>query len=75
LHHIISQPTSAQIIDFKVSEASQARLQTLLQRNRGVALTSDETAELDLYEQLDTLIGFFKIRAYAALNVYNRQMG
>ncbi len=62
-----NRPTSAQIINFKVSEASQSRLQTLLQKNREAALTAAETAEIDLYEQLDTLIGFLKIRAYAAL--------
>ncbi len=67
LDFLIDRPTSAQIINFKVSEASQSRLQTLLQKNREAALTAAETAEIDLYEQLDTLIGFLKIRAYAAL--------
>ncbi len=62
-----NRPTSAQIINFKVSEASQSRLQTLLQKNREAALTAAETVEIDLYEQLDTLIGFLKIRAYTAL--------
>lgn len=65
---LISQPTSEQIIGFKVSEASQSRLQTLLQKNRETALTPAETAELDLYEQLDTLMGLLKVRAYTALN-------
>lgn len=65
---LISQPTSEQIIGFKVSEASQSRLQTLLQKNRETALTPAETAELDLYEQLDTLMALLKVRAYTALN-------
>jgi hypothetical protein len=59
-----NRPTSAQIINFKVSEASQSRLQTLLQKSREADLTVAETAEIDLYEQLGTLIGFLKIRAY-----------
>lgn len=63
LDFLISQPTSEQIIGYKVSEASQSRLQTLLQKNRENALTPAETAELDLHEQLDELIGFLKIRA------------
>jgi hypothetical protein len=67
LDFLIDRPTSSQIISFKLSEASQSRLQTLLQKNREAALTAAETAEIDLYEQLDTLIGFLKIRAYAAL--------
>ncbi|MGG6240094.1 hypothetical protein ACQ4N7_15830 [Nodosilinea sp. AN01ver1] len=65
---LISQPTSEQIISFKVSEASQSRLQTLLQKNRETALSPAESAELDLYEQLDTLMGLLKVRAYTTLN-------
>jgi arsenate reductase-like glutaredoxin family protein len=67
LDFLIDRPTSAQIINFKVSEASQSRLQTLLKKNRTAALTTAETTEIELYEQLDTLIAFLKIRAYAAL--------
>jgi arsenate reductase-like glutaredoxin family protein len=67
LDFLIDRPTSAQIINFKVSEASQSRLQILLQKNREAALTAAETAEIDLYQQLDTLIGFLKIRAYTAI--------
>ena len=67
LDFLIDRPTSAQIINFKVSAASQSRLQTLLQKNCEIALTAAETAEIDLYQQLDTLIGFLKVRAYAAL--------
>lgn len=55
LDFLISQPTSEQIIGFKVSQLSQSRLKTLLQKNRETILTPAETAELDLYEQLDTL--------------------
>jgi hypothetical protein len=68
LDFLINQPTSEQIIGFKVSEASQSRLQTLLQKNRDAALSAAETVELDLYEQLDTLIGFLKVRAYTTFN-------
>ena len=67
LDFLIDRPTSAQIINFKVSAASQSRLQTLLQKNREVVLTAAETAEIDLYQQLNTLIGYLKIRAYATL--------
>jgi hypothetical protein len=67
LDFLSDRPTSAQIINFKVSAASQSRLQTLLEQNREATLTAAETAEIDLYQQLDTLIGFLKIRAYSAL--------
>lgn len=68
LDFLISQPTSEQIISFKVSETSQSRLRTLLHKNHEVALTPAETTELDLYEQLDTLMGLLKVRAYTTLN-------
>jgi hypothetical protein len=68
LDFLISRPTAEQIIDFKVSEYSQTYLQSLLQKNRETGLTPQESADLNLYEQLDTLMGFLKIRAYAALN-------
>ncbi len=66
LDFLIDQPTSAQIINFKGSEASQSRLQILLEKNREAALTAAETAEIDMCEQL---IGFLKIRAYSAFLV------
>lgn len=68
LDFLISQPTSEQILGFKVSEAAQGRLKTLLEKNREMVLTPAENTELDLYEQLDVLVGFLKIRAYTALN-------
>lgn len=64
LDFLISRPTSEQIVNFKVSESSQQRLKTLLQKNKENALTIAERAELDLHEQLDTLVGLLKIRAY-----------
>jgi hypothetical protein len=62
---LASRPTSEQIVDFKVSENSHNRLQQLLQKNREAALTATETTELDLYEQLNYLIGLLKVRAFA----------
>jgi hypothetical protein len=67
LDFLVSRPTPEQIVSFKISETSQNRLQTLLQKNRELALTDAEISELDLSEQLDNLMGFLKIRARAAL--------
>jgi hypothetical protein len=67
LDFLVSRPTPEQIVSFKISEASQNRLHILLQNNRELTLTNAETSELDLSEQLDTLMGFLKIRARAAL--------
>jgi hypothetical protein len=68
LDFLVSRPTAQQILEFKVSEQSQSRLQTLLQRNREAVLSSTETAELDLYEQLDNMMNLLKVRAYADRN-------
>ena len=67
LDFLISRPTSQEIIGFKVSEQSQTRLQTLLQKNRDAGLSLEEKSELDLYEQLDTLMGLLKARAFVTL--------
>lgn len=66
LDFLISRPTSQQIIGFKVSQQSQTRLQNLLQKNRDAALSPDEKMELDLYEQLDTLMGLLKAKAFVS---------
>ena len=65
---LVNRPTSEQIANFKVSERSQERLRELLQKNRDLNLISSEVAELNLYEQLDTLMTMMKVRAYAAIN-------
>jgi hypothetical protein len=66
---LVSRPTAQQILEFKVSEQSQNRLQTLLQKNREAVLNSAETAELDLYEQLDNMMSLLKVRVYADRNL------
>jgi hypothetical protein len=66
LDFLVSQPTSEQILGYKVSESAQLRLQTLLEKNRETVLSASETSELDLYEQLDSLMTMLKIRAYAS---------
>jgi len=67
LDFLIGRPTSQQIIGFRVSNQSQARLQSLLQKNRDAVLSPAETSELNLYEQLDTLMGLLKVKALKAL--------
>lgn len=67
LDFLIRRPTSQEIIDFKVSEQSQTRLQTLLQKNRDTGLSLEEKSELDRYEQLDNLIGLLKAKALVNL--------
>ena len=67
----INCSTSEQIATFKVSEQAQTRLRELLQKNSDTNLVSSEEAELNLYEQLDTLMSMMKIRAYATMQSAN----
>ena len=67
LDFLVTRPTSAQLLSFKVSEPSQIRLQELLRKNRDTSLNPSETAELNVYEQLDALMTLLKVRAYTAI--------
>ena len=64
-------PTPEQIAGFKVSPATQARLEELLDKNREDGLTDDEAAELDVYEQINFVLLLLKARARPALSSLN----
>ncbi len=68
LDFLIKRPTPQEIAAFKVSSQAQSRLQTLLEKNRFSTLTEAETAELDVYQQLEHLMILLKARAYAELS-------
>jgi len=63
---LASSPTPAQISAFKISPAAQARLEDLLDQNREDHLTADETAELDVYSQVNHILLLLKARARTA---------
>ena len=65
LDFLLMRPTLHDILACKVSEAAQARLRLLLDRNREEALSAPEEAELDIYEQLEHLMILLKARVYA----------
>jgi hypothetical protein len=65
LDFLLTRPTPHDILVFKVSDAAQARLRLLLDRNREEALSTTEKTELDLYEQLEHLMILLKAKAYA----------
>ena len=64
---LLSQPDPQAILEFKVSEETQARLNMLLNKNRSDQLSSVEVAELDLYEQLDQTMRMLKLQAFSIL--------
>ena len=68
LEFLLNRPTPEAIVAFKVSPAAQARIRTLLENNREATLNAAETAELDLYEQLELLMMLLKAKARTQLN-------
>ncbi len=61
-----SNPTTEQLIAFKISEVAQDRLEELLDKNREGELTAEEQAELDTYSHLNHLMIRLKARALPA---------
>jgi hypothetical protein len=60
---LAENPTTQQIMAFKISMAAQERLEDLLDKNREEALSPGERAELDTYLQLSEWMTILKARA------------
>jgi hypothetical protein len=67
LDFLISRPTPEQILTFKSSPAAQARLETLLDKNREENLNEDEMLELDMYQELNHFFILLKAHARSVL--------
>ena len=67
LDFLIKSPIPQDIVNFKVSQQAQIRLQILLDKNRESTLNEMEIAELDVYEQLEHLMILLKARAYSEI--------
>ncbi len=67
LDFLIKSPIPQEIVNFKVSQQAQTRLQILLNKNCESTLNPMEIAELDVYEQLEHLMILLKARAYSAI--------
>src|SRR5262245_61226980 len=65
LDFLLTRPTLHDILAFKVSDAAQARLRLLLDKNREETLSAPEEAEINIYEQLEHLMSLLKAKAYA----------
>ena len=50
------------VLAFRLSDAKQARLDDLLERNRAGTLTYEESSELDAYERFEHLVRLLKAR-------------
>lgn len=67
LDFLVTSPSPQAILDFKVSETTQARLGDLLEKNREDVLTELEQAELDAFEQIEHVVVLLKARAHHLL--------
>lgn len=67
---LASGPTPEQIVAFKVSPTVQARLEELLDKNREEGLTDSEAAELEIYEQINSILLLLKARARPAFRAF-----
>src|SRR5262245_13648725 len=65
LDFLLTRPTPHDILAFKVSDAAQARLRLLLDKNREETLSAPEEAEINIYEQLEHFMILLKAKAYA----------
>ncbi len=68
---LLSQPSHADMIRYKVSPQVQSRLEELLDKNRETALSASEQAELNSYRQANHLLILLKSRARAATAASN----
>ena len=55
------------VLAFRLSAAKQARLDTLLDKNRDSTLTAEERAELDAYERFEHVVRLLKARVLQKL--------
>jgi Fe2+ transport system protein B len=67
LEFLASLPTPEEIIALRPSESFQARISTLLEKNRTEGLTSDEEQEWEQYEYLEHLVRLAKAKAHLKL--------
>ncbi|NEO84193.1 MAG: hypothetical protein F6J87_08060 [Spirulina sp. SIO3F2] len=68
LDFFLGRPTPEAVTQFKVSEPTQLRLRSLLDKNAEARLTTAEIAELDTYQNLEHFMILLKARAYQALS-------
>ncbi|MEJ7710277.1 MAG: hypothetical protein WKF84_10525 [Pyrinomonadaceae bacterium] len=65
---LASRPALEQIVDFKISDPAQRRLEELLDKNREAELTPEERAEMDKYLQYRHVMILLKASARRVVN-------
>ncbi|MEO8392664.1 MAG: hypothetical protein ABI700_06700 [Chloroflexota bacterium] len=67
-YFLASSPTPEQILAFRPSEATQARIRALLQANKDGHLSASESAELDEFEQVEHFVRMLKLHTRKLLS-------
>ncbi|MFQ4146272.1 hypothetical protein [Chlorogloeopsis sp. ULAP02] len=65
---IASGTTPQSVVNFKISEAAQERLEDLVYRHKMGELTSEDKKELDHFLTLEYIMTLAKARAYKYIN-------
>jgi hypothetical protein len=64
---LVESVEAERVLAFQLSVAKQARLDTLLDKNRDGTLTAEERAELDAYERFEHVVRLLKARVLQKL--------
>ena len=67
LEKLAQLPTPQEVLDWKLSPATQARIDALLEKNRAPGLTPEEEQEWQCFEQVEHFARLAKSRAFAKL--------
>jgi hypothetical protein len=67
LEFLVSLPTPQEVIALRPSDALQARISALLEKNRTEGLTNTEEQEWEQFQYLEHLVRLAKARAYLKL--------
>jgi hypothetical protein len=59
---LAARPSDEEILAYHASEAIQERVSGLLERNRSVGLSPEETREMDEYEFIEHLVAMLKAK-------------
>ncbi len=57
-----------QVLDFRLPESDQQKLDSLLEKNRENDLTESDLAELESFKQLEHVVRLLKARMHGRLN-------
>ena len=68
VNFIAAGTTPQSVIDFKLSDAAQERLEDLVYRHKTGELTQDEKRELDHFLTLEHIMTLAKARAYTYIS-------